>query len=327
MRAWQVNEFGEPSDVLTLCTLDSPVPGPDEVTIDVSTVGLNFLDVMTCRGVYPVNPDLPFIPCVELAGTIRTCGKNVDMSHGQRVVALEPLASGALAETTVVPAQFVYPLANDIADHLAASLLVTYQTAYFALQKSNLQAGETLLVHAGAGGVGTASIQLGLLAGAKVFATASNQVKLDVCKEEGVEMAIDYKNDDFVSEINQATDGRGADVIFDQIGGAVFDQSLECLATNGRIVPIGWASGKEPQVSIVNIVAQNQTIIGHSWGSAYPVKKRGEVLNAHKQIQELCRTGKIKPRISTVGRFDEAPGLLQTIADGLSTGKIVIKLE
>ena len=326
MKAWQVRQHGEPIDVLTLCDLDSPNPGPAEVAIDVSAVGLNFLDAMTCRGTYPVNPDLPFIPGVELTGKISALGDNVGLKIGERVVALQTFGSGALAERAIVPVQFIYPVADDISDDIAASLLVTYQTAYFALQKSRLQTDETLLVHAGAGGVGTASIQLGKLIGAKVFATASNPEKLNICREEGADIAINYREEDFISKIHEATDSRGADVIFDQIGGEVFDKSLKCLATDGRILPIGWASGTEPQVSISNIVAKNQTIIGHSWGSAYPVNKREDVLSAHKHLQELCSMGKIKPLISNVGRFDEAPGLLQQLADGLSTGKTILKL-
>ena len=327
MKAWQVSRFGEPAEVLVNCLLDDPVPTDSEVLIKVDAVGLNFLDVMTCRGMYPINPELPFIPCAELVGRVCGLGSKSALSLGQRVIALQPRALGSLAELSTVPAQFVYPVSENIPSYDAAALLVTYQTAYFAMQKAKLKQGENLLIHAGAGGVGTAAIQLGLALGAKVIATASNPRKLEVCREEGADVVIDYKKDDIVSTVKAATDGKGADVILDQIGGEVFNKSLECLALDGRILPIGWASGKEPEVMMSNLVMKNHSVIGLSWGSTYPRDKRDEVLGAHECIQKLYKQGKVKPHISEVTRFNNAPRLLQRLGDGMTVGKLIVTID
>ena len=327
MKVWLAQRFGEPADILQLRDMALPAMGDDSVMIAVQAVGLNFLDAMVCRDSYPLRPALPFIPGVELVGRVQAVRGQAEFSVGQRVVAIQPGASGALAERVVVAAQYVYPLSDAIADPVAAGMLVTYQTAHFALQRANLQAGEVLLVHGGAGGVGTAAIQLGRVAGARVVATAGSPAKLDICRQQGAEFAIDYRRGDFAAAVLEASAGRGADVVVDQIGGDVFRRSLACLAVGGRIVPVGWASGSVPAVSLEALVAKNQTVVGLSWGAAYPAQKRDCVLTVHRRIQTLLQTGAIRMRLAEVVDFSRAPLLLQRLGDGLTAGKTVVTLK
>ena len=327
VECWSITEFGEPHDVLRRGTTTLPELEPGEVRIEVEAIGLNFLDVSMCRGEYGSTPSFPLVPGAEFAGRIVEVGSAVSHpSSGQRVAALNPTAQGGYAAEAVVPAAAAYPIPRAMPAHDAAAILVTYQTAYFALiRRAALSAGEWLLVHAGAGGVGTAAIQLARGRGAHMIATAGSPEKVAVCLQQGADVAVNYRRDDFVAAALDATDGRGVDIVFDPIGGEVFTRSLECSAIEGRLIPIGWASGQRPQLQPEDIVARNLTIVGLSWGSTYPLRRPDLVRAAHKNLIETYNAGTIKPLIAQPWRFEELPTALQALADGKVVGKAVAR--
>src|SRR5215203_552272 len=245
MRAWQVQRLGDPDQALQLVEVDEPRPEPGEVVIEVEAAALNFFDILLCRGEYQERPELPFIPGGEISGTVREVGEGADMQAGQRVIATPPLPRGGYAGKVAVPVSSVFPIPESMPFDKAAALPITYQTAHVALHhRAQLKSGETVLVHAGAGGVGSAAIQMAKAAGERVIATAGGSEKVGVCKELGAEIAVDYREENFIEVVKEATEGRGADVIFDPVGGDVFDGSRRCVAFEGRIVVIGFAGGR-----------------------------------------------------------------------------------
>src|SRR3954470_14778307 len=229
MRAWRVHELGDSSKGMSLDEVDQPSPGEGQVLVKVLGAALNFPDVLMAMGMYQEKPPLPYIPGVELCGEI--------VGTGQRVIGSPSGGPGAFAEYALMDADAAFPAPEGMSDEKAASLYLTYQTGYVGLhRRANIQAGDWLLVHAGAGGVGSAAIQLAKAAGAKVIATAGGKRKVEVCRELGADHAIDYTSEDFVPVVKDVTNGRGADVIYDPVGGDVFDKSRKCIAFEGRLV-------------------------------------------------------------------------------------------
>jgi NADPH2:quinone reductase len=221
MKSWIVNKLGDPSDVLELKEL--PVPSVEEgkLLIQVEASSLNFFDILLCQGKYQEKPPTPFTPGAEIAGIVRAVGEGSRFTVGQRVVATPALPKGGLSEWVSVPEESVYVISDSLSPNEAASMFITYQTSYYALyNRANIQKGEVLLVHAGAGGVGSAAIQLGKARGAKIIATAGGPEKVQLCKDLGADIAIDYLTEDFVAIVKKETDGRGADVIYDPVGGS-----------------------------------------------------------------------------------------------------------
>src|SRR3954463_9338006 len=232
MRAWRVQELGEPEAVLRLDDVEAPVAGPGEVEVDVAAASLNFPDVLMCRGEYQVKPPLPFTPGAEVSGVVGDVGDLVDAALlGKRVIAIPRNGSGGFTEQTVAAVATVFPIPESLDDAAAAALHVPYQTGHGGLhRRAHIRAGETLLVHAGAGGVGSAATQLGLAAGARVIATAGGEAKVKVCRDLGAELVIDYRADDFVDAVKEFTGGRGADVIYDPGGGGPHAPSPQGIA-------------------------------------------------------------------------------------------------
>jgi NADPH2:quinone reductase len=327
VKAWNITAVGEPADVMELVERPVPRPAPRTIRVEVEAVGLNYLDAMVSRGVYPAGQKPPVVPGAEFAGRVAEVGEGSEWSVGARVAAMNPLAFGCLAESAVVPDYAAFAIPDDVTATVAAALVITYQTAYFALHhRARLQPGEFVLVHAGAGGVGTAAIQLAAAAGARPLATARGASKTAVCLEEGAELAVDYQKEDFVAAVRDYTDGHGADVICDQIGGDVFTNSLDCLAFEGRILPIGYASGVPPTIDVSALARRNQAVFGLGWGGSYPRERTDLVREAHAQIIGLYRSGQVRPRISNVAAFADAPAALQQLGEGKTIGKIVIAL-
>ena len=230
MRAWQVHELGAPKSALKLVEVEEPTVGSGEVCIRVEAAALNFFDILLCKGEYQERPELPFTPGGEVSGPVLEAGEGVDLQPGDRVIATPPLPRGGYAEKVVAPVGSVFAIPESIPFESAAALPITYQTSHVALhRRAGLREGETVLVHAGAGGVGSAAIQLARAAGARVFATAGGEEKVEACRRLGAEVAIDYREEDFIKVVKAATEGRGADVIFDPVGGDTFDGSRRGL--------------------------------------------------------------------------------------------------
>jgi NADPH:quinone reductase len=324
MRAWRVHELGEPTDVLRLELVAAPLPGPGEVRIEVGAAALNFPDILLCQGRYQVRPPLPFTPGIEVAGTVNAVGAGAEVPLGARVVAMPPLPGGGLAELVVAPAAEVLPVPDSLPDPAAAAFMVSYQTAHFALhRRAAIRPGETLLVHAGAGGVGSAAIQLGVAAGARVLATAGAPEKVRICRDLGAEMAVNYRTDDFVEAVREATAGRGADVVVDPVGGDVLDQSRRCIAFEGRLVVIGFAAGRIAEVPTNHVLLRNYAVLGLHWGRYREVAPE-LVRETHAELTRLHAEGRIHPLIFAELPLEEAPGGLRAIAERRTWGKVVV---
>ncbi|WP_239678177.1 NADPH:quinone oxidoreductase family protein [Natronosporangium hydrolyticum] len=327
MRRLVAYEHGEPEQVLTVADLpDDPPPGAGEVQLAVHAVGLNFLDVSLCRGNYPMLPDPPYTPGVEVAGRVVAAGAGATELLGEEVIACPTLPRGALGETVTVAADLVVRRPADVPAIEAAGLPVIYQTGWFALERAWVGAGDTVLIHAGAGGVGIATTQLAVARGATVFCTAGGPEKAAVCRAHGAALAIDYQREDFVAAVQEATGGRGVDVVVDPVGGEVFTRSIECLAFEGRMVPVGTAAAPPPKVDPMELVGANLSLIGVAWGSAYPWHAPAAVAKAYQELFSLYRSGDIRPPVSRVVPLAQTPQVLADLGARRTTGKLVVQV-
>ncbi|MFE3182993.1 NADPH:quinone oxidoreductase family protein [Streptomyces violascens] len=315
MQAWRVHENGEPGEVMRLGEVDRPVPGPGQVLLRVRAANINFPDALLCRGQYQIRPPLPFTPGVEI------CGETED---GRRVLANPALPYGGLAEYVVADEAALLPAPEALDDAEAAALHIGYQTGVFGLhRRAHLQEGETLLVHAAAGGVGSAAVQLGKAAGARVIGVVGGPEKAAVARELGCDLVIDRRTDDIVAAVKEATGGRGADVIFDPVGGDAYAKSAKCVAFEGRIVIVGFASGSVPAPALNHALVKNYSIVGLHWG-LYAQKGPASILRCHEQLTELAAQGAIKPLISERVPLKDAAAAVQRVADGTTTGRVVV---
>ncbi|MCL6576492.1 NADPH:quinone oxidoreductase family protein [Kyrpidia sp.] len=325
MRAWVVHQLGNPEEVLRLEERPAPVPQAGEVLIDVEAAGVNFLDLLLCAGTYQEKPPLPFTPGAEVTGRIRASGEGVDLPVGNRVIALPALPEGGYAEQIKVPADRVYPVPESMPPAEAAAFFISFHTAQYALHRlARLQRGEVLLVHAGAGGVGSAAIQLGKAAGAGVIATAGGREKVNICRELGADLAIDYREHDFVEAVKMATQGKGANVIFDPVGGDVFDQSRRCIAFEGRILVVGFAGGRIAQAPTNHALVKNYAIWGVHWGLFQRLFPEA-VREAHRDLIALYQQGSIRPLVHHRFPFEQLPAALARLASRRTWGKVVLE--
>src|SRR5712692_95741 len=234
------------------------------------------------------------------------------------------LTRGGYAEIADAAPQSVVRMPDEMSFEDGAGFTLIYQTGWFGLhRRAKLQPGETLLVHAGAGGVGSAAIQLGKAAGATVIATAGSDPKVVLCRELGADHAINYKTQDFAEEVKRITDGRGADVVFDPVGGDVYDRSTKCIAFEGRIVLVGFTSGRIPQAAANHVLIKNYSVVGLHW-VLYARRSPELIPPATRALLDLYESGKIKPHISTRLPLSEARRALATVAEGKSTGKVIL---
>lgn len=323
MRAWQVHELGDPQEALKLEEVEDPEPGPGEVVVEVEAAALNFFDILLCKGEYQERPETPFTPGGEVSGTISAVGEGVDLREGLRVIAT-PFPSGGYAEKVAVPAENgVFPIPDDMTSEAAAAMHVAYQSAHFGLhRRANLKEGETVLVHAGAGGIGSAAIQLARAAGARVFSTAGGPEKVEVCERLGAEVAVDYKEENFVDAVKKATEGRGAEVIFDPVGGEVFDLSRRCVAFEGRIVVVGFTSGSIADVPTNHLLVKNYSVVGLHWGLYNNVAPE-LVIETHEALVELYQNDEIDPLIFKTVPFEEVPEALGLLGSRKTYGKLI----
>ncbi|MEU8755129.1 NADPH:quinone oxidoreductase family protein [Streptomyces chartreusis] len=315
MQAWQVHENGEPSEVMRLDEVDTPTPGDGQVLLKVRAANINFPDALLCRGHYQVRPPLPFTPGVEI------CGETED---GRRVIANPALPHGGFAEYAVADAAAVLPAPESLDDAEAAALHIGYQTGWFGLhRRAGLEAGETLLVHAAAGGVGSAAVQLGKAAGARVIGVVGGADKAAVARDLGCDVVVDRRSEDVIGAVKEATGGRGADVIYDPVGGEAYDQSAKVVAFEGRIVVVGFASGRIPSPALNHALVKNYSILGLHWGP-YNTKNPKLIMHCHEQLTELAARGAIKPLVSERVPLAGAAAAVQRVADGVTTGRVAV---
>jgi len=322
MRAWQVRELGEPRDVLALAEVPDPEPGPGQVLVRVLGAAANFPDVLMCRGQYQVRPPLPFTPGVELCGEVMAVGDGVTgLSAGDRVLGGSALPSGAFGELALMSS--VLPAPDGLDDAEAAAFFITYQTGWFGLhRRARLAPGETLLVHAAAGGVGSGAVQLGKAAGARVIGVVRGEQKAEVARALGADVVVDRLSQDFVEVVKEVTGGRGADVIYDPVGGDTYNRSTKCIAFEGRILIIGFASGEIPSAALNHALIKNYSIVGLHWG-LYQTKEPAAIPECHAELSKLVAEGQIRPLIGErLGLADVADGV-QRLADGTTVGRLV----
>jgi NADPH2:quinone reductase len=323
MRAWRAHRYGPYREVLTWDECDDPEIPEAGAVIRVASASLNFPDLLSIAGKYQVKAPLPFVPGIEAAGTVVAAGAKSRYRTGQRVIANN--LWGAFGEQMAAPDASLFAIPDAMSDDEAASLLVTYQTSYFALvHRAALRAGETLLVHGGAGGVGIAAIQIGKALGATVIATAGADDKLEICRQVGADHVINYKDEDFAAVVARLTGGKGANVIYDPVGGDVFDRSLKCIAWEGRILVIGFASGRIPEVPANKILLKNISIVGLHWG-AYAHHAPEAFHAAHEVLCRMYAEGTIKPVVWKAFPLAQLPDALSAIESRASYGKVVVR--
>ncbi|MFD3654534.1 NADPH:quinone oxidoreductase family protein [Streptomyces sp. NPDC058620] len=315
MQAWRVHRNGEPSEVMELEETDRPTPGDGQVLLRVRAANINFPDALLCRGQYQVRPPLPFTPGVEI------CGETED---GRRVLATPALPHGGFAEYVVADEAALLPAPETLDDAEAAALHIGYQTGWFGLhRRAHLQAGETLLVHAAAGGVGSAAVQLGKAAGATVIGVVGGPEKARIARELGCDVVIDRHAEDIVAVVKEVTGGRGADVVYDPVGGDAYAKSVKCIAFEGRVVVVGFASGTIPAPGLNHALVKNYSIVGLHWG-LYNTKDPAAVRACHDELTKLAAQRVVAPLISERVAMAEAANAVQRVADGTSTGRIVV---
>lgn len=325
MRAWQVTRLGEPSDVLTLADVPDPTPGPGQVSVRVLAAAANFPDVLMCRGLYQVRPDLPFTPGVELCGEVLAIGSDVSgIAVGDRVLGAPAGPGGAFAEIARMDASTTFPAPDSLDDAQAASLFVGYQTSWFALhRRTQIAAGDVLLVHAAAGGVGSSAVQLGKAAGATVIGVVGNAGKAEVARALGADVVVDRHEQDFVQVVKDVTDGRGADIVYDPVGGETYQRSTKCIAFEGRILVIGFAGGEIQSAPLNHALIKNYSVVGLHWG-LYNQRDPALVRHCHDELTALAATGAVSPIVSERIRLEDVPAGLQRLADGVTTGRVVM---
>ena len=317
MRAIICEKLGDPEH-LVIRDVPSPTPGPGEVKVALRARGVSFVDVLTIAGQYQTKREVPFIPGGEAAGVIVEVGPNVQhVAPGDRV-----LVPGGYADEVVVPAARVLPLAATVSFEAAAAFRSNYATAYYGLQRGRLAAGETLLVHGAAGGVGLAAVDVGKLLGARVIATASTEEKLAACRKMGADHVIDYTKG-FRDQIKTLTEDRGADVIYDPVGGDVTDESMRCIAPFGRLLIVGFTSGRPAQLKANHLLIKDAEAIGFTIGALSRLDPARERKNLAILMGWLT-AGRITPHVSHTLPLERAAEALNLVRERKVIGKAVL---
>lgn len=329
MRAWQVVRHGEPSDALERREVPVPVPGTGQVLVEVAACALNFPDALLARGQYQVRPALPFTPGIELCGTVVAVGEGVPEGRlGERVLGMPALPDGALADYAIASAATVFTAPESLDDAGASALYVGYQTGWFGLhRRAALQPGETVLVHAAAGGVGSAAVQLAKAAGARVVAVVGGADKARVAGALGADVVVDRLAHDgvggLVEALKAACGPGGADVVYDPVGGDAFAASTKVVAFEGRIVVVGFTSGTVPQAATNHLLVKNYGVLGLHWGR-YQDLAPELVRRAQDEITALVATGQVQPLVSQRVSGADVPHAIEELAAGRTTGRVVV---
>lgn len=324
VRAVLCKEFGPPGS-LVMEDVAEPELDRGQVRIAIRACGVNFPDLLIIAGKYQQQPPMPFSPGAELAGDVIEIASDVaDIKQGQRVIAVTGF--GGMAEQICVHAQKVVPLPDAIDYVPAAAFLLAYGTAYHALkQRAQLQAGETLAVLGAAGGVGLAAVEIGKLIGATVIAAASTTDKLKLTAEYGADHLINYTDTSLKDGIHEITAGAGADVIYDPVGGELFEQSLRAVAWRGRVLVIGFASGQISEIPANLPLLKGSSIVGVFWGRFTEEEPETNAENT-AELFRLLQDGKLKPHVSETYPLEKSALALEALAARRAKGKIVIKI-
>ncbi len=325
MRALVCKEFGS-TENLVLEEVDTPKPGKGEILLDIKATGVNFPDVLTVQGKYQFTPELPFIPGAELAGVVTAVGEGVTSRKvGDQLIATTQI--GAFAEQCVVNEHTTFEMGNTMSFEQAAGFAITYGTSYYALkQQANIQPGETLLVLGAAGGVGIATIQIAKAMGATVIAAASTEEKLDFACEAGADLRINYSTENLKDKIKELTGGKGADVVYDPVGGDFSEQAFRAIAWDGRFLVIGFASGPIPAMPLNLALLKGASLVGVFWG-AWAARSPMESRKNFDELIEMIDGGKFSPLVTEVYSLDDYKAAFASISERRAKGKVILSNE
>ena len=345
MRAWRTHQYGQPREALRLDTVPMPTPGPGELLVRVQAIPLNLNDLERITGGnMMVRHELPYAPGMEVLGIVEAAGAGAEGRVGQRVAAMTKGAIGGYAEAAICPAHSAFEMPAAIPLPGAAALYFPFHLAWLGLfDRAALRAGESVLIHAAAGGSGSAALQLAKHAGARVFATAGGPEKVALCRSLGADVAIDYTREDFAAIVMEQTQNRGVDVVFDNVGAAVFEKSLGCTAYDGRYLMMGFASDKtvadEKFVVPRRLLAGNLKLCGvllaYAPAPVIPTMKKGLGWNfvpasrgaeITREVAALVQAGRLKSVIGRVAKFEEIPDAIAALANRETTGRTIALL-
>jgi len=322
VRAVQISSLDGPSAV-SLVDLPEPVAGPGQVLVDVHVAGVSYPEVLQTRGLYQLKPELPFVPGAEVSGTVRTAPEGAHVSVGDRVVAFPGV--GGYGEVVAVPLETVFRLPDRVSFEAGAALPMNYLTVHFGLvQRGRLQAGETVLVHGAAGGVGTAAVQLASALGARVIAVVSSPAKGEVARAAGASDVVAVEG--FKDAVKELTGGRGVDIVVDPVGGDRFTDSLRSLATEGRLLVIGFTGGEIPTVKVNRLLLNNLSVVGVGWG-AYWLADLPYLQRQWAELLPLLEAGRLDPPIGTVHPLADAALALAELDERRAAGKVLLAVR
>lgn len=325
MKAMLCKAFG-PAETLVLEEVASPEAKKTEVLLEVHAAGVNFPDTLIIEGKYQFKPPFPFSPGGEAAGVVKALGEKVGhLKVGDRVMALT--GWGSFAEEVAVPGYNVMPIPASMDFATAAAFGMTYGTSMHALkQRANLQPGETLLVLGASGGVGLAAVEIGKAMGAKVIAAASSAEKLEVAKAAGADELINYSDSNLKDEVKRLTNGQGADVIYDPVGGDLFDLAIRSIAWNGRLLVVGFASGRIPELPVNLTLLKGAAVVGVFWG-AFAQRQPADNAANFQQLFAWHGEGKLKPLVSQTFPLAQAGEAIDTLGQRKAVGKVVVQVR
>ncbi|MBU3055020.1 NADPH:quinone oxidoreductase family protein [Pseudomonas indica] len=325
MKAVLCKAFG-PAESLVLEDISSPEPKKNEILLEVYAAGVNFPDTLIIEGKYQFKPPFPFSPGGEAAGVVAAVGEKVQhVKPGDRVMALT--GWGSFAEQVAVPGYNVMPIPAGMDFETAAAFGMTYGTSMHALkQRANLQPGETLLVLGASGGVGLAAVEIGKAMGARVIAAASSAEKLEVAKRAGADELIDYSASSLKEEVKKLTGGQGADVIYDPVGGDLFDEAIRSIAWNGRLLVVGFASGRIPELPVNLALLKGAAVVGVFWGSFAQRQPQDNLAN-FQQLFAWHAEGKLKPLVSQTFPLERAADAINALGQRKAVGKVVVNVR
>ena len=323
MKAWQMQKLGDPWEDLTCNKVNLPAVSDAVCRVQVEAADLNFADILQCQGNYQVRLEPPFTPGMNAAGTVMEAGENSQFKPGDKIVGPCYKTSGGYAEECLIAAKGANLLPEGVDPMLPAAIHVTYGTGWFGLHlRGELQPDDSVLVLAGAGGVGSAAIDLARVHGCRVIAAAGGSEKTAACRALGADAVVDYNAEDLYERVMDITDGRGVDVVYDQVGGDYFDVARRLVAWEGRYLIIGFAAGRIPTAPMNHALVKNYSLVGVHMGG-YRGRDDTQFQHCYRELYQMVQAERLNPLIDKVIGFDELPATLLQLANRETKGRVI----